>query len=431
MKDTYAEKGESPALNRRQNLTVKTRDRRSSSVGRIDLGDTVPSISTMNETKYSKLEAKRRKRALMGSDENDLDLMRKLWYSYREVNYRHSWVTPLLILFSVYSAYLTSGNRTETNPLHMFVAISYRIGDTDRYGKGIKDLAFIFYHMIFFTFLREFLMDVVIRPITRILNITSRHKVKRMMEQMYALFYCGCSGPFGLYIMYHSDLWLFKTKEMYNSYPDFTNPFLYKVFYLGQAAFWSQQACVLVLQLERPRKDYKELVFHHIVTLLLIWSSYVFHFTKMGLSIYITMDISDFFLSLSKILNYLDSIFTPPVFLVFVGSWIYLRHVVNIRILWSVLTEFKTEGNYVLNFATSQYKCWISQPIVFVLIFALQLVNLYWLFLIFKILLRLIFKGEQKDERSDSESDESTMPGTPADDNIAICINESSKEKDE
>lgn len=228
-----------------------------------------------------------------------------------------------------------------------------------------------------------------------------------MLEQMYAIFYCGVSGPFGLYIMYHSDLWLFKTKPMYRTYPDITNPFLFKIFYLGQAAFWAQQACVLVLQLEKPRKDYKELVFHHIVTLLLIWSSYVFHFTKMGLAIYITMDVSDFFLSLSKTLNYLNSVFTPFVFGLFVFFWIYLRHVVNIRILWSVLTEFRHEGNYVLNFATQQYKCWISLPIVFVLIAALQLVNLYWLFLILRILYRLIWQGIQKDERSDSDSDES------------------------
>lgn len=415
-------------------LRVKTRARRTSSVGRIDLGDTVPAISTMHESRKSKDEAKRRLEVLRGSDKGDMDLLRKLWYTYREVNYRHTWVTPLILMSSVYLAYFTSGNRTETNPLHMFVAISYQVGNTDQYGKGIKDLAFVFFHMIFFTFLREFLMDIVIRPLTKALNVTSKHRVKRMLEQMYAVFYCGCSGPFGLYIMYHSDLWLFKTKEMYNSYPDFTNPFLYKVFYLGQAAFWSQQACVLVLQLEKPRKDYKELVFHHIVTLLLIWSSYVFHFTKMGLSIYITMDVSDFFLSMSKILNYLDSVFTPYVFIIFVSSWIYLRHVVNLKILWSVLTEFKTEGPYMLNFATSQYKCWISQPIVFTLIFALQLVNLYWLFLIFKILYRLVSQGVQKDERSDSESDSEETPtsAAPADNSeVLIKINEALKEKGE
>lgn len=387
------------------NLTVRSRNRRTSSVGKIDLGDTVPSLGTMAESKESRDASNERMRALAKASENDMDLLRKFWLTYREMSYRHTWLTPLLILLVVYAAYFTSGNRTESNPLHMFVAISYRVGETDMYGKGIKDLTFVFYYMIFFTFLREFLMECVIRPMAIMLNVRSKHKIKRIMEQVYAVFYCGISGPSGLYIMYHSDLWFFKTTPMYSTYPDLNNHFHFKIFYLVQAAFWAQQACVLVLQLEKPRKDYKELVFHHIVTLLLIWSSYVFHFTKIGLEVYITMDVSDFLLCLSKTCNYLDSALTAPVFILFVVCWVFLRHYVNLRILWSVLTEFRTEGNYVLNFATQQYKCWISLPIVFVLISALQLVNLYWLALIIRILYRMLWKGIQKDERSDSESD--------------------------
>lgn len=43
-----------------------------------------------------------------------------------------------------------------------------------------------------------------------------------------------------------------------------------KYYELTQAAYWCQQLIVLVLGLEKPRKDYKELVAHHIVTLWLI-----------------------------------------------------------------------------------------------------------------------------------------------------------------
>ncbi|AQZ12381.1 LAG1 (YHL003C) and LAC1 (YKL008C) [Zygosaccharomyces parabailii] len=387
-------------------LRSNARTRRTSSVGRIELGDTVPGLGTMPESRASKDASNKRMKMLATASKDDMDLLQKFWLTYREMSYRHSWLTPLLILATVYCAYFLSGNLTPSNPLHMFVSISYQIGDTDQYGKGIKDLCFIFFYMIFFTFLREFLMEVVIRPLTLSLNVTSPHRIKRMMEQVYTIFYYGLSGPVGLYIMYHSDLWFFETAPMYTTYPDFTNNYEYKLFYLGQAAFWAQQACVLVLQLEKPRKDYKELVFHHIVTLLLIWSSYVFHFTKMGLPIYVTMDISDFWLALSKSLNYLDHLLTPLIFIIFVFHWVYLRHWINLKILWSVLTEFRTEGNYVLNFAAQQYKCWISLPIVFVLIAALQLVNIYWLACIVRILYRLLWKGIQKDERSDSESDE-------------------------
>ena len=43
-----------------------------------------------------------------------------------------------------------------------------------------------------------------------------------------------------------------------------------KRYYLMQAAYWCQQLLVLLFKLEKPRKDYNELVAHHWVTLWLI-----------------------------------------------------------------------------------------------------------------------------------------------------------------
>ena len=53
----------------------------------------------------------------------------------------------------------------------------------------------------------------------------------------------------------------------------------------------------MLLGIENPRKDFKELVGHHIVSLALIALSYWFHFTYMGIAVYLTHDISDFFLA--------------------------------------------------------------------------------------------------------------------------------------
>ncbi|KAG0654491.1 sphingosine N-acyltransferase lac1, partial [Monosporozyma unispora] len=216
----------------------KTRPRRASSVGRIDLGDTVSGLPNTRESRYA---SQRRMKTLSEVSKNDRDLIKKFWLSLREMNYRHAWIAPLIILVIVYSAYFTSGNRTESNPLHKFVAISYRIPGTDMYGKGVKDLCFVFYYMIFFTFFREFLLDVVIRPLPDLLG--AKYKRKRIREQSFYVIYYAISSPFGLYIMYHSDLWFFKTKPMYETYPDLNNVRLFKIFYLGQAAFWAQQAC--------------------------------------------------------------------------------------------------------------------------------------------------------------------------------------------
>lgn len=90
----------------------------------------------------------------------------------------------------------------------------------------------------------------------------------------------------------------------------------------------------------------------------------------------------------------------------FVGVWIYLRHVLNLKILWAVLTEFRTVGPFELNWETQQYKCWISQYITFALLASLQAVNLFWLFLILRILKNYLFTNVKKDERSEDEDSE-------------------------
>ena len=43
-----------------------------------------------------------------------------------------------------------------------------------------------------------------------------------------------------------------------------------KRYYLMQISYWCQQMLILVLGLEKPRKDYWELVAHHLVTLWLV-----------------------------------------------------------------------------------------------------------------------------------------------------------------
>ena len=103
--------------------------------------------------------------------------------------------------------------------------------------------------------------------------------------------------------MSRTPVWYFNVPGMYEGFPHRAHEALFKAYYLLQASYWAQQGLVLVLGLEKPRKDFKELVLHHIITLSLIGLSYRFHFTYIGVAVYITHDISDFFLAVSA---------TPP-----------------------------------------------------------------------------------------------------------------------
>ena len=198
-------------------------------------------------------------------------------------------------------------NPTTSNPFHSALFLSYPMPrkPTDdpsartEYGKGYLDFAFVAFYTVLLSFTREFIMQRALRPLALRWGIITRAKQARFMEQAYTAIYFAIFGPFGLYVMYHSDLWYFRTEPMYETFPNRQHVGIFKVYYLLQASYWLQQGIVLLLMLEKPRKDFKELVAHHIITLALIGLSYRFHFANMGIAVYITHDISDFFLAVS------------------------------------------------------------------------------------------------------------------------------------
>ena len=252
---------------------------------------------------------------------------KSLFRRWKAYSFRHTWLNPLILILTILSAYAI--NPTPSNPLHRAIFLSYPLplghpfipyhATTTKphelawpfnvdflvkptyYGKGPLDFAFVAFYIIVLTFTREFIMQRLLRPLARYYGIKSRTKQNRFMEQMYTAIYFLCFGPYGLYVMSRTPVWYFDTVGMFEGFPHRAHEGLFKTYYLLQASYWAQQFIVLVLGLEKPRKDFKELVGHHIVTIALIWLSYRFHFTYMGLAVYITHDISDFFLAVSQL----------------------------------------------------------------------------------------------------------------------------------
>lgn len=316
-------------------------------------------------------------------------------------------------------------NPTDSNPLKPCIALSYPVPASQtksglvEYGKGKKDIPFLIFYTVFFTFTREFVMQRLIRPVGIWFGINKKGKIARFMEQSYTAVYYTFFGPYGLYVMYHTPIWYFNTRAFWEDYPHLTHTADFKAYYLLQGAFWAQQAIVLILQLEKPRKDFKELVLHHIVTLALIGCSYRFHFTWIGLAVYITHDVSDFFLATSKTFNYIDVSFIGPYFVLFAASWIYCRHYINLVILKSVLTEMRTVGPWSsgeIDWDAGLFKGPLAQKVTFILLGSLQAVNLFWLYLIFKIARRYAWPGageKLEDVRSEDEDDADSTGGEP------------------
>ncbi|CAG7928350.1 unnamed protein product [Penicillium olsonii] len=317
----------------------------------------------------------------------------------------NTWAIPLALIGAILALY--ARDPSESNILHRFIFLSYK-QDDGQYGKGLWDIAFVSFYVIVLTFTREFIMQEILRPLAR-LRIKSRGKQARFMEQAYTAIYFAVLGPAGLYVMRQTPVWYFNTRGMYEAFPHRTQAAEFKFYYLFEAAYWAQQAIVMLLGMEKPRKDFKELVTHHIVTLALIALSYRFHFAYMGIAVYITHDISDFFLAVSKSLHYYAPDIMIPFYAASIISWVYLRHVLNLRILYSILTEFRTVGPYELNWETQQYKCWISNVITFSLLAVLQGLNLFWLYCLLRSAVKFLVTGEKKDDRSEPDESELEM----------------------
>ncbi|KAJ2936077.1 hypothetical protein H1R20_g1016, partial [Candolleomyces eurysporus] len=251
-----------------------------------------------------------------------------------------------------------------------------------RYAKSYYDLIFLAYYIVFFSFIREYLAIKVSRPFARYLGLRKEGKIDRFAEQFYAVVYFAFFGAWGYRVM---------------DYPHWDMPGELKRYYLMQFSYWLQQLIVLVLGLEKPRKDYNMLVAHHFVTLWLVGA------------VYMSMDIPDAFFAASKLLNYIQWERAKMVaFVTFIGVWTYFRHYLNFKMLWSVWYEshLAPEASKQWNWSAGTYLVSWLPGFTFVSIFALQILNLFWYWLIWKILIKAIITRTADDERSDDEDED-------------------------
>lgn len=105
-------------------------------------------------------------------------------------------------------------------------------------------------------------------------------------------------------------------------------------------------------------------------------------------------------------LNYLDSPILPPYYALFMACWIYMRHYLNLRIIYALFTDFKTVGPYYLDWAAGYFKCEIAFYITLALLSALQALNIFWLVYIIRIAWRFVRYRATEDVRSEGEEDE-------------------------
>jgi very-long-chain ceramide synthase len=176
-----------------------------------------------------------------------------------------------------------------------FFFLSHFNPRTNLYNQGPSDWPFVITFILFFTLLRAILMRHVFAPLFhRLAPRPTPRAATRFAEQAWSVFFCTISFSTGLAIVLTSPYWG-DLGEMWAGYPQVENSGTFKGYYLVELAFWLQQ--VFVLNIEARRKDFWQMLAHHLVTCTLIFMSYTYNVTRVGNAILTIMDFSDILLS--------------------------------------------------------------------------------------------------------------------------------------
>jgi acyl-CoA-dependent ceramide synthase len=230
--------------------------------------------------------------------------------------------------------------------------------------------------------------------------------------------------------MYNSSYWL-SLRALWQSWPTREMSGLAKWYYLVQFAFWLQQ--IVVVNIEKRRKDHVQMFTHHIITCALIFTSYGYHQTKVGNLILCLMDAVDIIFPFAKILKYLKWTKTCDVtFGVFMVTWLLTRHVSYMAVCWSIYAHIPEEIQYGcyrggdldlegplpvpsgFDHLTQPFRdpvglvCWNNgiKWTFLGLLLALQCVMLVWFSMILKVAYKVVSGVGADDTRSDDEDDD-------------------------
>lgn len=243
-----------------------------------------------------------------------------------------------------------------------------------------------------------------------------KKRIRQMPSSLYKFRECSWhllfytfSFSYGLYALWDKP-WLWVTVNCWVGWPKQHIDNDIFALYLIELSFYWSLLFAIIFQRDYQKKDKKEMVVHHIVTILLIYFSWACNFVRVGSLVLVVHDVADPWLSIAKMAKYTKHQTTCEIFFaMFIITWIVSR--IFVYPLWVLNASAIEIHDYVTTFPAY----WFFNGLLIVL----QLLHIMWTYLILSIAFQKFSTGTiEKDIRSESDSEISDSPAEGTNTNI-------------
>lgn len=218
-------------------------------------------------------------------------------------------------------------------------------------------------------------------------------KVKKCTRGIFKVIYFSFTFYFGIFhvlrethfapkmLLGNGELLLTLGEWPFNPMPAFL-----KFYYLLSFSYYVEDGIVHLFM--PPNYDYWEMVLHHTITAMLIFSSYMSGFWCFGIFVLVQMDFEDIFIGMIRIIMDFSGVpILVVMYFALMGGWVWFRFYTYV---YCVLWTFSMSSRLAVDNYTD------SVTVISILLMTLLGLNIYWFILLLKMGLTLV-RGKPKD----------------------------------
>mmetsp|Transcript_82950 Transcript_82950/g.130446 ORF Transcript_82950/g.130446 Transcript_82950/m.130446 type:complete len:319 (-) Transcript_82950:155-1111(-) len=251
---------------------------------------------------------------------------------------------------------------------------------------------------------------LLVKPLAgRVLNIQDKSKAK--LQEKYAqsimeIIFYGAFTILGCCVVPRQE-WVWPSRLWWDGFKEGGHEVMrddLRCYYLLYGARYFSG--IVSIFLEHKRRDFLEMLAHHVTSVLLVFLSFGYGWNRIGAIIMCLMDPADVFLHIAKSCKYTSEsipqqkprnamweLFADIWFALFTIVFIVTRIVMYPYVCWSAQFETYWQRGF------PEYAC-------LTLLFTLLSLQIFWFYLIVRVIVRKLRNGAVEDVRSDSEDED-------------------------